>query len=543
MFSVHSIQNSTMQSFGNKVRNMTHLGQPSIEIKLNNSSYGVHSNYVVSYSTMDTIEGTVSITANHDTRFEEVEIAFMGTAQVYVDRLTTTPSMSGRTEANHRFLTLKQPIADSQLPTPRVLESGRTYELPFTFTVPAQLLPRSCPHGVNNDSVRDSHLQLPPSMGDPELAGHGGSLLDDLAPEMSKIVYGIKVRLTQLRETDNSLSLLASQFKKVRVKPAHEEQPPINFDPSNGEYRLRMEKNVKKGLFKGKLGTLTAQSAQPKALMIPGARTTNDSPIATKAKIVLRFDPKEETILPPRLSTLSSKIRVSTYYASAPRHDIPTRSALGFDLTQGVYQENVTLSSLCIASASWVKHASCASPQPDDNYVVRRDSGMSGLSATSYTENEKHSAFTAGILTASPNYKGGAFYTAAIHVPVTLPTNKNFLPTFHSCLISRVYALSLHVAAKTPSGSNANVYLKVPVQIAAEGSEMGNENARARSAEVRGAREADAIFSPRSVAPPSLPPFSQGQDEADLPPPDYVQVAGQVGRRGQREGQRVSITA
>jgi hypothetical protein len=78
MFSVHSMQNSTMQSFGNKVRNMGHFGQPSIEIKLNNSSYGVHSSYVVSYSTMDTIEGTVSITVNHDTRFEDVEIAFTG---------------------------------------------------------------------------------------------------------------------------------------------------------------------------------------------------------------------------------------------------------------------------------------------------------------------------------------------------------------------------------------------------------------------------------------------------------------------------------
>jgi hypothetical protein len=257
---------------------------------------------------------------------------------------------------------------------------------------------------------------------------------------------------------------------------------------------------------------------------------------------------------PPRLSTLSSKIRVSTYYASAPRHDIPTRSSLGYDLTQGVYQENVSLSSLCIASAQWVKHPSSASPktetETDSSYVVRRDSGMSGLSAVS--ENEKHSAFTAGILTASPQYRGGSFYTATISVPVTLPMNKNFLPTFHSCLISRLYALSLHIAAKTPSGNTtSNLYLKVPVQIAADGSETGNANARARSAEVRGAVEAEAIFRPRSVAPPPLGPLIEGVgvgvgdemvQELDLPP-DYVQFAGQVGGGVYSNSARVSITA
>ena len=71
---------STMQSIGNqigyKVRNIAHYGQPNIEVNLNGSE-DRHA-FVTSYSTMDTIEGNVIITASHDTRFEDLDIAFIG---------------------------------------------------------------------------------------------------------------------------------------------------------------------------------------------------------------------------------------------------------------------------------------------------------------------------------------------------------------------------------------------------------------------------------------------------------------------------------
>lgn len=354
-------------------------------------------------------------------------------------------------------------------------------------------------------------------MGDPELAGFGGTLLDDLAPEMSKISYGIKVRITQVRESDGSLSLLGEKLRKVRVKPAFEEQPPINFDPSEGEYRLRQDKAIRKGLFKGKLGTLTAQSAQPKALVIPGARTTCNDPITTTAKVLLRFDPAAEDNMPPRLGSLASKIKVSTYYASAPRQGFPIRSALPYDLTQGVYQESLSLSSLCIASAPWEKHDSTSNPSEEDS-LLRRDSGISDCTTSSTDD-----AFNAGILTASKNYRGGSFYTAQIVVPITLPMNKNFLPTFHSCIVSRTYSLSLQLSAHAPGVSDPSLHLKLPIQICAEGSDTGNANARARSAEVLVQQEANDYFTPRSVAPP--PSLAPGRDEL---PPEYAPFAGQT---------------
>lgn len=343
-------------------------------------------------------------------------------------------------------------------------------------------------------------------MGDPDVAGYGGTLLDDLAPEMSKVIYLIKVRIFQVREVDGCLSLLADKTRKVRIKPAFEEQPPINLDASDPEYRLRQEKTIRKGLFKGKLGTLTAQGAQPKALVIRGP--CKQTPITTMAKVLMRFDPAEENSPPPRLGSLTSKIRVSTYYASSPRNDFPVRTALGYDLTQGYFQETLPLSSRCIASVQWQKHTSATNPGPPDN-ILRRDSGISECSTMSDDD-----AFNAGILKASKKYRGKTFYTAQILVPVTLPQNKNFLPTFHSCVISRTYGLSLQLSVHGSGVGDASVHLKVPVQICAEGSDTGNENARARNAEAVVAREAIDMFMPRSVAP--LSPELGGRN--DLPP-------------------------
>lgn len=513
---------SMCNQVGYKVRNITHYGQPTIDITLNGSE-GLRSTWVTSYSTMDTIEGTVTVTATHDTRFEDIDIAFVGSSQVFVDRLTTTPTMTGRTEANHRFLVLRQPIDESDFPTPRVFEAGRSYKFPFTFTVPSQLLPKSCPHKVSSDHVRECHLMLPPSLGDPDLAGFGGTLLDDLAPEMSKIGYAVKVRIAHQRGTEG-VSVLAEKSKKVRIKPAFIEQPPLNID-GNDEYRPKQDKTIRKGLFKGKLGTLCARTAQPKPLVIPGARTADNKPITTMAKVVLRFDPSEENHEPPRLGSMTTKLKVTTWFASAPRQSLPSRHSLGFDVTQGAYSENVTLSSLCIASAQWEKHGARENPVIQDS-LVRRDSGISDCSATSI---DVDAAFAAGILPASKDYKKGTFYTAQVLVPISLPGHKNFIPTFHTCLVSRTYSLGMQFAAQGGSG----VHLKVPIQICADGSDSGIENARARSVEETQLQEAADMWTPRSVAPPSFSDIDSGNATRnnsvsavrDELPPDYAAFA------------------
>ncbi|USP79299.1 arrestin (or s-antigen) n-terminal domain protein [Curvularia clavata] len=495
---------------GYKARNIAQLGQPTIDISLNEEQ-GRQRKFVTSYSSMDTVDGTVTITTQHDTRFEDIDITFTGISQVYVDRMTTTPTVTGRTEAKHRFLTLRQPIDESMIPSPKVFQAGRAYTFPFTFTIPSQLLPRACSHNVDSEHIRQTHLLLPPSIGDANLAGFGSTLLDDLAPDMSKITYGVQVRIAHIRGPEG-ISLLADKMKKVRVKPAFPEQPPLNID-HNPEYRPQQSKTIKKGLFKGKLGKLSAKTIQPPPLVIPGARSTEGRTITTMAKVVLRFDPAEETSPPPRLGSLATKLKVSTYYASTPRQNLPTRSTLGLDLSQGLYSEYVPLSNLCIASAQWEKHDARSNPSAAS--LARRDSGISDCSAASESED----AFANGILPASNEYNQGVFYTTQVLVPITLPTTCNFLPTFHSCLISRTYALALQLSAN----GHSCVSLKVPIQICAEGSDTGIENARARSVEESAIRSVVDMLTPRSMVAQSSPEASRSSSigTRDDMPPEY----------------------
>ncbi|KAL5374400.1 hypothetical protein PMIN03_005697 [Paraphaeosphaeria minitans] len=507
---------NTMHTLGShlqyRVLQIAHYGQPTIDIELDESQHEAN-RAIFSYSTMDTIEGKVHITVQHDTHFGEIEIAFTGTAHVFVERLTTTPSMSGRTEAFHKFLALKMPLNPDDIPSPRILRAGEKYTFPFVFTIPTQLLPKACPHAVASDYVRQMHLMLPPSMGDAELSGFGRILVDDMAPEMAKITYGVKAQIMQLHE--DKLVLLAQKTRKVRVKPAFEEQPPLNTD-GNREFRPRLERNIKKGLFKGRTGTLIAQAIQPKPLVIPGARTLDAGPIATRAKVYLRFDPADENSLPPKLGSLKTSMKASTFYSSSARSNFPTRESLSYDHTQGAYTDTISISTMCIGTtAQWERQSPSANP-PTEEDIERRDSGIcncSGLSAPSYKSN---------IPPPSSNYKGGSFYTASIVVPITMPLDKNFLPTFHSCLVSRVYALSMNLSVHAPGLGDPTLALKVPLQVCAEGSATGNENARARSEEAAGIlAEADRILSPRSVALLSM-------DQ----PPEYVALSSRVTAAG-----------
>jgi len=435
--------------------------------------------------------------------------------------------MTGRSEANHRFLVLRQPIAESDFPSPRILEANRTYKFPFTFTVPDQLLPKSCSHKISSNHVRDCHLMLPPSLGDADLAGFGGTLLDDLAPAMSRVGYAIKCRIAH-QQGGEGIAVLGEKIKKVRIKPALIEQPPLSIE-GNREYRPRDDKTVRKGFLKGKLGTLSAKTMQPKPLVIPGARTTGNEQVTTMSKLILRFDPAEETNEPPKLGSLATKIKVTTYYASSPRHNFPTRTTLGFDASQGAYFENVPLTTLCIGSAQWEKQTATSNPDTEDE-LERRDSGISDCSTASRAE----AAFVAGVLSASKDYKNGTFYTAQILVPITLPSNKNFIPTFHSCLVSRTYILGLQFGVHGSSSFN----LKVPLQICAEGSDTGIEAARARSIEHTVMREAVDAWTPRSVSQPGFdedaPPSFNEIDMVlrnnsvgmrDELPPDYAAFA------------------
>lgn len=430
----------------NRLRTFVQTPKPEISITFQSRKK--------TYTTLDRIEGFVTITAPVDTDFDSIDVEFVGTSRTHVERYTTAAAASGRQEAFQQFLKLSQPGMQQSYPEGQTLKAGVPYHFPFVFAVPQQLLLRSCQHGVENDVIRDAHYRLPPSLGDKELSA-GQKTMDDMAPEMASVRYGIFAKVTEvkMRGDDCWRSTLSSKARRVRVVPISEEHPPLDVHADDGEYTMRREKAIKKGMLKGKLGTLTMEAHQPQAVNVrsydnPEARTDS------MATIALRFDPLNAASLPPKLGSLCSKLKVNTYFSSTARRAVPTKARSLMDLTQGLHSEYLNLSSRCVANVEWKKH----DPSKPEA-LQRRDS------ATSLTTGDTGATT---IPDPSESYKGGEYYTAHVLVPLQLPKNRAFVPTFHSCLISRTYIVKLELSTSSV-GPGGNLVLKLPLQISTEG--------------------------------------------------------------------------
>ncbi|KAG9558675.1 hypothetical protein KCU71_g10366, partial [Aureobasidium melanogenum] len=428
---------SSHGAMASKLRTLALGSKPHVNIVLNDERS--------SYSTSDKLSGKVEIVVAHSTRFDEVEIQFIGTTKTFLDKMPSTPGLAGGQSAFHQFLKLRQPISESSYPQPRVFEPGRTYEFPFVFVVPQHLLPRVCKHEVQHESLRDCHLQLPPSLG--TVTSH-----DDMGPDMAKIQYQIAARITAANDINSTPKNLATRMKTVRIVPTVNEQPPVNV-LGDSDYILRSEKSIKKGMFKGKLGTLVIEAEQPKSLRLPKSYNPEESTISTVAIVKLRFDPAGANSQPPRLGSLSSKLKTTTWYATGARMDIPTRKDCLYDHRQGLHSVSIGLSSRCMGNVEWISRTESTS---HEEQLTRRDSGLSHQEVPKYPS-------------PSTKYKGDNFWTAEIIVPVALPKDKHFVPTFHNCLTSRTYSLNLSLGIHSAGVGFPSVELKLPLQISSEG--------------------------------------------------------------------------
>lgn len=465
-----------------RVLNLGQKPKPVIEITLHDEQKDA---FCPTYTSLEPIQGEVTITTSSDMSFEDLYITFEGSIKTYVEIASSSPTKD-RTKAFHTFLRLVQPMPGAAIPEPRVIEAGKTYKFPFTFNVPEQLLPQSCKHPKAENLPENTHLRLPPSLGDPMVAAVGKSLMDDMAPDMGSVAYSVRGRMTGGRGTSGKLRVIAEASKKLRIIPAVPEEPPLNVESGmNDDYKLRKEKTIKKGFLKPKLGGLVIQSVQPTSLRLPPVRSESETSVTTMATVNVRFDPADESCQPPRLNNLQTKLKVATYYASVPMRALPTNSNdFRFSSIQGLYVETLNLSSRCLSNQQWEKCEASISG--------RRDSGWS--------------APKSDIPEPSSTYKGGSFYIASIMVPISLPrSNRVFVPTFHSCLLSRTYVIDLSLSIQPPSTTVTSpvLRLKVPVQISSEGNPKALPAISAEEATAIASREVNAFFNPRSIAPPS----------------------------------------
>jgi hypothetical protein len=312
------------------------------------------------------------------------------------------------------------------------------------------------------------------------------SVEDDLAPEMSRVQYALKVRVMKVREEDGKEIVLVEDMKKLRVIPAVAEAPPMSTGEDDG-YVLSKTKSLKKGMFSGKLGRITVSAAQTGAFILPSPSSSSTSPASTVATLNLRFDPHDESSEPPRLGGLTTKIKTTTYFAVKPAHSFPSRHNMStqYDSTRGAYPTTVSLSSRCVEAVAWKKQE----PKPN----ARRRSSHFSTSSSDYSDHAS----------SSEKKEDRTYYSSTILVPITLPSTKAWVPTFHSCLVSRVYMINLSLTIHTPgTGIPAStVTLHLPVQIAAGGNLLQRAPMTAAEAAAELA-DANEFLRPRTMSVP-----------------------------------------
>lgn len=441
------------------------------------------------YTTGSEVSGHVAINPQTDVRFDVLQIVLLGTSKTRMDAVNIPQATS------HTFLKLVMPIPESSYPVPRILETGMTYMIPFTFVIPSTLTLNACNHHVANDSVQEQHVRLPPTVGSWEK--------DDFAPHMSRVQYVIKARVHRQDVAGEAFTKIMETGKEIKVLPAVAEDAPLNITKHDDLYTMIKSKALRRTIISPKSGRVTITATQPAAAMLsPDGQTIT----STTVPLNLEFEPASSDVRPPKVTGVTSKVTAVTYFSAGGINHYPNlrdwHRAFGTD-GRGSYSGTTSVSVGPLGEVRWVRHPTVQ---------ARRDSGY-GSETPSSSDSDLPPR-------PAPKQKGKGslpspiLHTAKLEVPIQLPAQKKaFVPTFHSCITSRVYVLWLTVTLVS-GGASAHVTLNVPLQIGVIGTDFHRQSVELPPSfeEVEEA-DADEFLRPRIMSVPTID-FHQN---ADLP--------------------------
>ncbi|KAF5583267.1 hypothetical protein FPCIR_9113 [Fusarium pseudocircinatum] len=307
------------------------------------------------------------------------------------------PDMTHMT--SHRFLRLEMPI--DEYPN-KVLEAGVTYTFPFIFNIPAHLSSKTCTHKTTSEDVWERHMALPPTL--------GGWEKDDMAPDMARVTYSIKAYV--LTRAKQGFNITLGNSHSINVMPTSFEEPPLNITERDDLYKIERSKKVKKNIFSASQGRISAVAAQPAAIHL-----TKEGYEASGSSIPISFtfEPSAADVIPPQFTSASLKIQAHTWFRDQPMMNLPTQ---GSSIANFGYPFAVSLPKAS-PKVQWTQNVDMTST---------KDSPI--------------------------------FHTATVEIPFKLPTaDKMFVPTFHSCIISRAYTVKIVMEG------DVKMDLTVPVQV------------------------------------------------------------------------------
>ena len=404
------------------------------------------------YTSSSVISGTVVVETEYDMWFDTLQILLLGMS------ISQTDSTAGPLQRQHLFLKLQMPISTDQLPVPRIFEAGITYTFPFTFVLPKYLTINACSHGVRTDHVRDAHLLLPPSM--------GIWRTDDMAPKMARIEYSIEARILKDPEHLGRRAIkLSEKTHPIQVLPASYEEAPLSICKEDKAYRMSRTKGVRKGIFSSKIGDVTATASQPRPIIL---RPDGRAATGTNAHIELRFDPVSADAQLPVVTGITSKLFAHTYFSDDGFDTFPNIGKWTHEFGQhrrGEYYTSVHLPSTPNPKTKWRVYVTGLGRR-DSGYVS--DAQQASCSDCESDQSRRSSRLMEPESSHGQNGSSHFFYRAKLSVPISIPTKKKtFIPSFHSCLISRAYVVHLSITIASGS-STTTLSIAVPLQIAVE---------------------------------------------------------------------------
>ncbi|KAI1264229.1 arrestin [Xylariaceae sp. FL1019] len=449
------------------------------------------------YSTSSVVSGHVEVNVHQDLDFNLLQILLLGTSRTRIDAVSIPQATS------HTFLKLTMPIPRECYPEPRRFEAGNTYTIPFHFVIPDQLTINACSHRVSNETLKEQHVRLPPTLGTWEK--------DDFAPLMSRVTYQIRARAYNDDAERQSVKVMEGA-QEIKVLPVVPEDAPLVVTKHDKLYVVSKTKTLRKSIISAKSGKVTVSAKQPAPVMLD---CDGRSAMLSSGELDLVFEPTSNESQPPKVTGVSSKISAVTYYSAGGVNQYPNLKdwsrSYGSE-GRGSYTGSVSLPTASMEKVSW-KHRISEQARRDSGYCSEMLSDSDQAAAASSGQGRR----------ARPNKGAPYYYGAKIQLPIELPVAKRqFVPTFHSCITSRVYVLSMTVTLSTSAGSSTNITLSVPLQVGVapqQGSRVDATGLPTFEAAMQDAElETDPFLQPRAMSVPNI------DFQSELP--GYAELSG-----------------
>ncbi|KAE8338024.1 hypothetical protein BDV24DRAFT_166725 [Aspergillus arachidicola] len=398
-----------------------HTGSSSSKVSVSIHIAGAGDKQPKVFTTSDKIEGVVTINVAEKTAFDDIKITFEGIFKVMTWGGINGPPLVG---ACQTFMKLHYPIENSSYQPASILEPGWCYKFPFTFVV-SKNLPLTPSEGKTDYAgIKNAHARLPPS------------LRKENDTECFSIKYFVRVVIPRpFYCKDQPIKSLVNAVRPVKILPSDTMGKPRDLSIKTLSYKKDLRiRDGWRGKCTGRL-TVLASGAEP--IRLPFRRTNAADKANTSINLDLRYIPVG-TEPPPRLRKVYTKLNLVTSFHATPREQHPCfKKNKSSDSPRGNHIEFVTLPKFDITSVQWVKKQSpCASvSSPRQSYL------------STFVDEE-------------------ASYTSSVVVPISIPKHDDFVPSFHSCFITRMYSLELLLSYCAANGAGRSALrIKVPIEV------------------------------------------------------------------------------